>query len=85
MTLQIAPFLQAVVVNNASDLHIKAGSAPKIRISGSLVPRQVDPLTADGAWEIIRGTMPDGVLRNSSSGPTRPTTPCRSPGSAGSG
>src|SRR5918996_4851434 len=61
MTLQIAPFLQAVVVNNASDLHIKAGSAPKIRISGSLVPLQMDPLTADQVWEVIRETMPADV------------------------
>ena len=34
MSLQIAPFLQAVVVNHGSDLHLKAGSPP-IRISGS--------------------------------------------------
>jgi twitching motility protein PilT len=61
MPLQIAPYLQAVVVNDASDLHIKAGSAPRIRISGSLVPLQVDPLTADQAWAVIRETMPDDV------------------------
>lgn len=61
MSLQIAPFLQAVVVNNGSDLHLKAGSPPKVRISGSLVPLQVDPLTADSAWSIIRETMPDDV------------------------
>jgi twitching motility protein PilT len=61
MTLQIAPFLQAVVVNHASDLHIKAGSSPRIRISGSLAPLQVDPLTAEAAWAIIRETMPPDV------------------------
>jgi twitching motility protein PilT len=61
MTLQIAPFLQAVVVNQGSDLHIKAGGPPKIRISGSLVPLQVDPLTADQAWAIIEETMPADV------------------------
>ena len=58
MSLQIAPYLQAVVVNNGSDLHIKVGSLPKIRISGSLVPLQVDPLTAEGAEALIRETMP---------------------------
>ncbi len=63
MTMQIAPFLQAVVVNNASDLHIKAGSAPKIRISGSLVPLQMDPLTADQAWAVIRETMSADVVQ----------------------
>ncbi|MGH3372372.1 MAG: type IV pilus twitching motility protein PilT, partial [Nocardioidaceae bacterium] len=61
MTLQIAPYLQAVVVNHGSDLHIKVGSPPKIRISGSLVPLQVDPLTADGAWSLIQETMPSDV------------------------
>ena len=61
MTLQIAPYLQAVVVNHGSDLHIKVGSPPKIRISGSLVPLQVDPLTVDTAWTLIRETMPPDV------------------------
>lgn len=57
MTLQIAPYLQAVVVNKGSDLHLKVGSPPKIRISGSLVPLQVDPLTAEAAEALIRETM----------------------------
>jgi twitching motility protein PilT len=61
MTLQIVPFLQAVVVNHASDLHIKAGGPPKIRISGSLIPLQVDPMSADEVWSIIRETMPADV------------------------
>ena len=61
MPLQIAPFLQAVVANNASDLHLKAGSAPRIRISGSLVPLQVEPLTADRALALIQETMPPDV------------------------
>ena len=61
MTLQIAPFLQAVVVNNGSDLHIKVGGPPKIRISGTLVPLQVDPLTAEAAETMIRETMPTDV------------------------
>ncbi|PVG81789.1 type IV pili twitching motility protein PilT [Nocardioides gansuensis] len=59
--MQIAPYLNAVVVNRGSDLHIKAGGPPRIRISGSLVPLQVDPLTADQSWEIIRETMPAEV------------------------
>lgn len=61
MTLQIAPFLQAVVVNNGSDLHIKVGGPPRIRISGTLVPLQVDPLTAETAESLIRETMPADV------------------------
>jgi twitching motility protein PilT len=61
LTLQIAPFLQAVVVNNGSDLHIKVGGPPKIRISGTLVPLQVDPLTTEGAESMILETMPADV------------------------
>jgi twitching motility protein PilT len=57
MDLQIAPFLSAVVANQASDLHLKADSAPKIRISGSLLPLQVEPLTPERVWEIVRETM----------------------------
>jgi len=57
MDLAIAPFLQAVVVNGGSDLHIKPGSPPKVRISGSLVPLQVDPLTAEDVESLVRETM----------------------------
>ena len=64
MTLQIAPFLQAVVVNDGSDLHIKVGAPPKIRISGDLVPLEVDPLTVDGIEAMIRETMPPEVRAN---------------------
>ena len=62
MPLQIAPFLQAVVVNKGSDLHIKAGSPPKSRISGTLVPVESDPLSADQTWTLIRETMPSDVV-----------------------
>jgi twitching motility protein PilT len=61
MDLQIAPFLSAVVANQASDLHLKAGSPPKIRISGSLLPLEVEPLTADAVSNIVRETMTPDV------------------------
>ncbi len=60
-TLQIAPYLQAVVVNHGSDLHLKVGGPPRIRISGSLVPLQTDPLTASGVEALVRETMPTDV------------------------
>jgi twitching motility protein PilT len=60
-TLQIAPYLQAVVVNHGSDLHLKVGSPPRIRISGSLVPLQVEALTAAGVEALVRETMPADV------------------------
>ena len=60
-TLRIAPFLQAVVVNRGSDLHVKVGGPPRVRISGSLVPLQVDPLTAEEVEALVRETMPADV------------------------
>ncbi|GAA1156744.1 PilT/PilU family type 4a pilus ATPase [Nocardioides aquiterrae] len=60
-TLQIAPFLHAVVVNHGSDLHLKVGSPPRVRISGSLVPLEVEPLTAAGVEALVRETMPADV------------------------
>ncbi len=62
--LQIAPYLQAVVVNRGSDLHVKVGSAPRVRISGSLVPLQVDPMTAEAVEALSRETMPPDVERH---------------------
>jgi twitching motility protein PilT len=59
--LQIAPYLQAVVVNHGSDLHLKVGSPPRIRISGSLVPLQVEPLTAAAVEALVRETMPADI------------------------
>jgi twitching motility protein PilT len=57
MDLQITPLLKAVVVNLASDLHLKAGAPAKIRISGSLVPLEGEPLTADQVWDLVGETM----------------------------
>jgi twitching motility protein PilT len=59
--LQISPYLQAVVVNHGSDLHLKVGSPPRIRISGSLVPLQVEPLTAAALEALVRETMPPDI------------------------
>jgi twitching motility protein PilT len=56
-SLGIAPFLQAVVVNNGSDLHLKVGGPPRVRIRGSLVPLEVEPLTADALESLVRETM----------------------------
>ncbi len=61
MTLRIEPFLQAVVTNRGSDLHIKVGSPPKVRISGSLVALESEPMTAEDAEALIRETMSDEV------------------------
>ncbi|GAA4380354.1 PilT/PilU family type 4a pilus ATPase [Nocardioides caricicola] len=56
-SLRIAPFLQAVVVNHGSDLHLKVGGPPRVRIRGSLVPLDAEPLTADALEAVVRETM----------------------------
>ena len=38
--------LKAMLDQGASDLHVTIGSAPQLRIDGSLVPLRTDPLTA---------------------------------------
>lgn len=55
MTIQTI-FLTAVQ-NKGSDIHIKSGSPPKIRISGDLKPLDVPPLTASEAEALVMQTM----------------------------
>ena len=62
MTLRIAPLLQAVVTHDGSDLHLKAGVAPRIRVSGSLVPLEMAPPSADLVEAMVHETMPADAL-----------------------
>jgi len=64
MTLQIAPFLQAVVVNKGSDLHIKAGDVFRARIDGKLVPLTKQALTPDQTKSIALKLIPNEDDRN---------------------
>ena len=45
-TINLHQLLKAVIDQGASDLHITAGSAPQLRINGSLIPLKTPPLTA---------------------------------------
>ncbi len=44
-------------MNHGSDLHLKVGGPPRVRIRGSLVPLEVEPLTADALESLVRETM----------------------------
>jgi len=44
--LAIEPYLRALVDVTGSDLHLKAGVVPRIRLDGVLRPLRTDPLTA---------------------------------------
>jgi twitching motility protein PilT len=64
MDLQISPFLRAVVQNTASDLHLKSGAPPKIRISGSLVALETPTLSPDEVEEMMLATMSPDVAEH---------------------
>jgi twitching motility protein PilT len=55
--LEIEPFLRALVDNGGSDLHLKAGSPPLVRIRGQLIPLDTAPLTAADSQRIVLATM----------------------------
>ncbi|MCC8190537.1 MAG: type IV pilus twitching motility protein PilT [Planctomycetes bacterium] len=60
----IDALLRALHDNKGSDLHITAGSAPRIRINGSLRPLNLPPMTAEAAQEIIYSILkPDQIAR----------------------
>src|SRR4051794_37463175 len=58
----LVALLGSVVRHGASDLHLRAGSTPKLRISGSLVPVGERPFGADEVDHLVRATMSSDVL-----------------------
>lgn len=57
----ITPYLGTVVSNNGSDLHLRAGKVPRIRVDGNLVSLDVDPVSAEDVARIVLATMPVDV------------------------
>lgn len=47
-------FLRSLVDHDGSDLHIKADSPPRIRMSGTLISLDYPPLTAEDTEELVR-------------------------------
>lgn len=54
--------LEAVVRNGASDLHLRPGVTPKVRISGTLIPVGERDFSADEVDQLVRGSMRPDVL-----------------------
>ncbi|MEQ6901012.1 PilT/PilU family type 4a pilus ATPase [Nocardioides sp. YIM 152588] len=54
--------LDAVVRNGASDLHLRPGATPKLRISGSLVPVGERPYDAAEVEGLVRASMSADTL-----------------------
>ncbi len=60
MTFSLIQSLQYLCDQEGSDLHIKAGSPPMIRISGELTPLPMaDPLTPDDTAQALREMLRD--------------------------
>jgi twitching motility protein PilT len=65
--LSVEPFLRALVESGGSDLHLKVGSPPRVRMDGRLRRLQVPDLTAADtermAAEVIRRDLVDEFAR----------------------
>ncbi|MDR1519119.1 MAG: type IV pilus twitching motility protein PilT, partial [Planctomycetota bacterium] len=60
----VEDLLQALFDNKGSDLHITAGSPPRIRISGALRPLDLPVLTPEASQELIYSILkPDQIAR----------------------
>jgi twitching motility protein PilT len=45
--------IESMMNKDASDIHLRAGSPPYLRVDGDLVPEDMDPLSADDMREVI--------------------------------
>ena len=60
MSFSLQQALQYLCDQEGSDLHIKAGSPPMVRISGELTPLPMaDPLTPDDTAQAVREMLRD--------------------------
>lgn len=55
----IDKFLQATIHFAASDLIVKCGAAPKIRLRGSLKPLKIDPVSEQQMFQIAKDVLDD--------------------------
>ena len=57
MTMQ--DLLQATVDEGSSDLHIRVGMPPMLRVHGSLTPLDAPPLTREDTYELVKSVTPE--------------------------
>ena len=53
--------LSKLLEHNGSDLHLKVGSPPAIRVAGKLIVEELAPLTADDTAALANELMPEGA------------------------
>jgi twitching motility protein PilT len=59
----IDDLLSEMMARNASDLHIKAGSPPVIRVDGELILTDEPPLTPEDTKDVAASIMTDKQIR----------------------
>jgi len=57
----LLPLLRALVKHHGSDLHLKTGSQPRIRINGNLYALSVPAMTAKQCEDLVLATMDEGT------------------------
>ena len=60
--VSVIPFLHALASTGGSDLHIKVGSAPRIRVDGRLRKLQVPPLTPADTRNMVAQVLPEDMV-----------------------
>lgn len=56
--LELRDILEAAVAYGASDVHIRAGSPPLVRVAGQLWPLDVPPFTGDDTAALVEAALP---------------------------
>jgi twitching motility protein PilT len=56
-TYDYKPILQHMIHQNASDLHLKVGRPPTLRVDGHMVPLELQPLTQDDLRSLAEQVM----------------------------
>src|SRR5438874_13688756 len=60
--VSLEELLQLLVQRGGSDLHITAGSPPRIRIDGKLMPTEFDTLTKEESQKIVYGVLSEDQI-----------------------
>ena len=61
--LDLIPLLRYVIDEEASDLHLKAGSPPRVRVDGQLVTSPFDPVTSEDLEKLVTQLLPANRLQ----------------------
>ncbi|WP_448629904.1 hypothetical protein [Cellulomonas soli] len=60
--MSVIPFLHALASTGGSDLHVKVGSAPRVRVDGRLRKLQVPELRPSDTERMLEEVLPDDLV-----------------------